>query len=169
MTVLSRSLFLLLWTPMRFTTIHFILTVDCALFTLKWSRPSALPLVVKGGGSLWTLTQKSTFPNEFGDEMRATDKVIHKNQNTAKKSKIGYTITKWRPKNQFPSISDKKFPTKNGKTTFPKEFFLEIWLLIEDCKYNYTAEIKFEKKKLFGCAFMEKTNFEQRPKNANLC
>ena len=68
--------------------------------------------------------------------MRATDKVIQKNQNTAKKkSKIGYTITKWRPKNQFPS-RDKKFP---------KEFFLEIWLIIEDCKYNYTAEIKFEK------------------------
>ena len=34
---------------------------------------------------------------------------------------------------------------KNGKTTFPKEFFLEIWLIIEDCKYNYTAEIKFGK------------------------
>ena len=76
--------------------------------------------------------------------MRATDKVIQKNQYTAKKSKIRYTITKWRPNNQFPSC-DKKFPTKNGKTTFPKEFFLEIWLIIEDCKYNYTAEIKFEK------------------------
>ena len=75
--------------------------------------------------------------------MRATDKVIQKNQNTAKKSKIGYTITKWRPKNPFLS-HDIKFPTKNGKTTFPKDFFLEIWL-IEDCKYNYTAEIKFGK------------------------
>ena len=51
-------------------------------------------------------------------------------------------------------------------TTFLKEFFLEIWLIIEDCKYNYTAEITFDKK-LFGCAFMRKTNFEQRPKNAN--
>ena len=39
----------------------------------------------RGGGALWTLTQKSTFPNVFGDEMRATDKVIQKNQNTAKK------------------------------------------------------------------------------------
>ena len=96
-------------------------------------------------GSLWTLTQKSTFPNEFGGKMRATDKVIQKNQNTAKKkSKIGYTTTKWRPKNQFLSRNI-KFPTKNGKTTFPKEFFLEIWLIIEDCKYNYTAEIKFGK------------------------
>ena len=97
------------------------------------------------GESLWTLTQKSTFPNEFGGEMLATDKVIQKNQNTEKKLKIGYTITKWRPKNQFQS-RDIKFPNKNGKTTFPKEFFLEIWLIIEDCKYNYTAEIKFEKK-----------------------
>ena len=44
-------------------------------------------------------------------------------------------------KNNFHLI---KFPTKNWKTTFPKEFFLEIWLIIEDCKYNYTAEIKFE-------------------------
>ena len=97
------------------------------------------------GGSLWTVTQKSTFPNEFGSEMQATYIVIQKNQNTAKKSKIGYTITKWRPKKQFLS-RDIKFQTKNGETTFPKEFFLEIWLIIEDCKYNYTAEIKFGKK-----------------------
>ena len=111
--------------------------------TLKWSRPSALPLVVKGG-SLWTLTQKSTFPNEFGGEMRATDKVIQKSQNTTKISKIEIKITKWRPKKQFLS-RDIKFSTKNGKTTFPKEFSLEIWLIIEDCKYNYTAEINFGK------------------------
>ena len=39
------------------------------------------------GGSLWTLAQKSTFPNEIGGEMRATDKVIQKNQKTAKKKK----------------------------------------------------------------------------------
>ena len=37
------------------------------------------------GGSQWTLTQKSFFPNVFGNEMLATDKVIQKNQNTAKK------------------------------------------------------------------------------------
>ena len=99
--------------------------------------------------------------------MRATDKVIQKNQNTAKKSKIGYKITKWRPKNQFLS-RDIKFPTKNGKTTFPKEFSLEIWLIIEDCKYNYTAEIKFGKS--YSVALLwGKTNFEQRPKYANLC
>ena len=48
------------------------------------------------GGSLGTLTQKSTFPNEFCTEMHATDKVIQKNQNTAKKQS---KIIKWRPKN----------------------------------------------------------------------
>ena len=78
-------------------------------------------------------------------KMHATDKVIQNNRNTAKKSKIGYTITNGgQKKKQFLS-RDIKFLTKNGKTTFPKEFFVEIWLIIEDCKYNYTAEIKFGK------------------------
>ena len=101
--------------------------------------------------------------------MRATDKVIQKNQNTAKKieNRINNYQMAAKKKKQFPS-RDIKFPTKNGKITFPNEFFLEIWLIIEDYKYNYSAEIKFEKK-LFGCAFMGKTNFEQCPKNANLC
>ena len=115
---------------------------DFNSLTLKWSRYIVLPLVVKGVPM--GPNSEKYFPKEFGGEMRAADKVIQKNQNTAKKSKIGYTITKWRPKNQFPS-RDIKFPNKKGKTTFPKEFFLEIWLIIEDCKYNYTAEIKFEK------------------------
>ena len=99
--------------------------------------------------------------------MRVTDKVIQKNQNTAKKSKIGYTITKWWPKNQFPS-RDMKFPTKNGKTTFPKKFFLEIWLIIEDCKNNYTAETKFEKS--YSVALLwGKQILNSALKIANLC
>ena len=32
-------------------------------------------------------SEKYTFPNEFGSEMRATGKVIQKNQNTAKKNR----------------------------------------------------------------------------------
>ena len=94
--------------------------------------------------------------------MRATDKVIQTNQNTAKNQKWKIQLQNGGQKTI--SISRPKM----GKTTFPKEFFLEIWLIIEDCKYNYTAEIKFETK-LFGCAFMGKTNFEQRHKNAYLC
>ena len=97
--------------------------IQGSTLTLKWSRPSALPLVVKGGGSLWTLTQKSTFPNEFGGEMWATDKVIQKNQNTAKKSKIGiYAITKWRPKNPI-SISRHKISDQKKENHFPEGIF----------------------------------------------
>ena len=43
------------------------------------------------------------------------------------------------------SISRHKISDQKWETTFPKEFFLEIWLIIENCKYNYTAEIKFGK------------------------
>ena len=43
------------------------------------------------------------------------------------------------------SISRHKISDQKRENTFPKEFFLEIWLIIEDCKYNYTAEIKFGK------------------------
>ena len=99
--------------------------------------------------------------------MRATDKVIKKNQNTVKKIENRIYNYKMAAKKQLLS-RDIKCLTKNGKTTFPKEFVLEIWLMIEDCKHNYTAEIKFGTK-LFGCTFMGKTNFEQRPKNGNLC
>ena len=76
--------------------------------------------------------------------MRATDKVIQKNQNTAKKSKnwiYNYKMAAIKPI----SISRHKISDQNWETTFPKEFFHEIWHIIEDCKYNYTAEIKFEK------------------------
>ena len=59
------------------------------------------------GGSLWTLTQKSTFPDEFGNEMRTTDKVIQKNQNTAKKKK---KKKKWK--------SDMQLQTGRQKTNF---------------------------------------------------
>ena len=60
------------------------------------------------------------------------------------------------------SNSRHKISHKNGKITFPKEFFHKIWLMIGECKYNYNAEIKIEKKKLFGfTSFMGKTNFEK--------
>ena len=76
--------------------------------------------------------------------MRATDKVIQKNQNTAKQKKKKNIQLQNGGQNQF-HLATKTFRPKNGKTTFPKEFFLEIWLIIEDCKYSYTAEIKFLK------------------------
>ena len=65
-------------------------------------------------------------------------------------------------------LATKKFPTKNGKTTFPKEFFLEIWLIFEDCKYNYTAEIKFEKSYSVALLWLKQI-LNNAQKNANLC
>ena len=89
--------------------------------TLKWSRPSALPLVVKGG-SLWTLTQKSTFPNELGGEMRATDKVIQKNQNTAKK--IENQIYNYKMAAKKPIlISRHKISDQKWENHFPEGIF----------------------------------------------
>ena len=68
------------------------------------------------------------------------------------------------------SISGHKIsiPTKNVKTAFPKEFFLGIWLIIKDCKYNYTAEIKFGKS--YSVALLwGKQILNSALKNANLC
>ena len=53
------------------------------------------------------------------------------------------------------SILQHKISDHKWENHFREGIFLEIWLIIEDCKYNYTAEIKFEKK-LFGYAFMGK-------------
>ena len=51
-------------------------------------------------------------------------------------------VSKWRPKNEF-SFREKSHVTKIWKTTFPKEFFNEIWLKLEDHEYIDIAEIKF--------------------------
>ena len=83
--------------------------------------------------------------------MRTTNK-IQKNQNKAKKkSKIGWTFTEWRL-NTY-SNSWYKISPKNGINTFPNDFFQNIWLKVEDCKYNYNAEIE---KKILGFAFTGK-------------
>ena len=78
--------------------------------------------------------------------MRATDKVIQNNQNTEKKKKIENRIYNHKMAAKKPiSISRHKISDQKWETTFPKEFCLEIWLIIDDCKYNSIAEIKFEK------------------------
>ena len=67
------------------------------------------------------------------------------------------------------SISRQKIShQKWEKPLSRKEFFLEVWLIIEDCKYNYTAEIKFEKN--YSVALLwGKQILKNAPKNANLC
>ena len=53
------------------------------------------------GGSPWTLTQKSTFPNEFGGEMRATDKVIQKTKIQQKNRKSDIQLQNGGQKTNF--------------------------------------------------------------------
>ena len=71
------------------------------------------------GGSLWTLTQKSTFPNEFGGEMQATDKVIQKNQNSAKNRIYNYKTAAKKPI----SISRHKISDQKWENHFPEGIF----------------------------------------------
>ena len=98
-----------------------------------------------GRGVHGTQTQKSTFPNEFCVDIPVTVKVHQKKPNKAKISKIGLPVSKWRPNKQI-LCRDTKIPTKISKTAFPKKICDKNWLKVEDCKYNYIFEIKFEKK-----------------------
>ena len=74
--------------------------------------------------------------------MRTTDTVIQKNQNTAKKKKKNQKSDiklQNGGKKKKNSISRHKISDQKWENYFPEG----IWLIIEDCKYNYTAEIKF--------------------------
>ena len=51
------------------------------------------------------------------------------------------TVSKWGPNNWF-SFRLISILARIWKTTFPKEFFNEIWLKLEDHEYIYIAEIK---------------------------
>ena len=77
------------------------------------------------GGSLGTLTQKSTFPNEFCAEMHYTDKIVQKNQKYSKKVehriygyKMGVKTLISNSQSRGPKIFHKKW-----EPVFPKEFF----------------------------------------------
>ena len=57
--------------------------------------------------------------------------------------------------------------TKIWKTTFPMEFFNEIWLKVGEHEYIYIFEIKV--KKLFCLKMAAKTRFVTLCNNADLC
>ena len=54
------------------------------------------------------------------------------------------TVSKWRPNNRF-LFRFISILAKIWKTTFPKEFFNEIWLKVEKHEYIYITEITFLK------------------------
>ena len=71
-----------------------------------------------------------------------TDKVVQKNQNRVKNSKIGFTITKCRNAKNRILNSQHKISHQKWENHFLEEIFHKIWLIIGDSKYNYIAEIK---------------------------
>ena len=88
------------------------------------------------------------------------------NHITAEKKKKKFTVSKWRPNNRF-SAHVISISAKISKNTFPKEFFNEIWLKLEDHEYNNIAEIKFEW--FYSGAIWGGNQFFPHPKNANVC
>ena len=59
------------------------------------------PVSGQGEGSIGTLTQQSTFPNEFCDEMRITDKVIQKTITKQKNRKSDKQLQNGGQKSKF--------------------------------------------------------------------
>ena len=76
-------------------------------------------------------------------------------------------VSKWRPNNRF-LFRVISILAKIWKTTFPKEFFNEIWLKVGEHEYIYITETTF-KKKLFRFKMAAKTFFLILRNNANLC
>ena len=89
--------------------------------------------------------KKTTFPPEFLNHFYTICIYTNHNHISGKKYNF-YTISKRRPNNRFHFASfrfRRKFEKKKKKTTFPKEYFNEIWLKLGDHEYINIAEIKF--------------------------
>ena len=84
------------------------------------------------------------FPPEFCNHLYTIYTYTKYNHIPAEKIKKYCTVSKWRPKNRF-SFRVISISTKIWKTTYPKEFFNEIWLKLGDHRYINIAEIKFGK------------------------
>ena len=79
------------------------------------------------GGFHGTPPEKTTFPPEFCNEICTIYVRAIKNHNSAKKISKCCSVSKWRPNNRF-LFRVISILAKFWKTTFPKEFFNEIWL-----------------------------------------
>ena len=88
--------------------------------------------------------KKTTFPPEFCNEICTIYVWTIKNHNSVKKFWKCCTVSKWRPNNRFLFRVILILP-KIWKTTFPKDFFSEIWLKVRDYEYIYITEITLKK------------------------
>ena len=108
-----------------------------AELTLNCIRYPALPLVHRG---FHGIPKKTTFPAEF---LKLSLLHIYNTLITTlfqKKKWNICTVSKWWPNNQI-SFRVISILAKIWKTTFPKEFFNEIWLKLGDHEYITIAEI----------------------------
>ena len=94
--------------------------------TLKWPRYFYSRWCPRGG-SMEPPPEKTTFPPGFCNEICTIYVRDIKNHNSAKKKIKCCTVSKWRPNNRF-LFRVISILAKFWKTTFPREFFNEIWL-----------------------------------------
>ena len=110
--------------------------------TLRWPRYLHSRWCPRGFHG--TPPKKTTFPSEVCNEIYTIYVWTIKDHNSGKKIKC-CTVSKWRPNNRF-LFCVISILAKIWKTTFPKEFFNEIWLKVGEQEYIYIIEITFEKK-----------------------
>ena len=86
--------------------------------------------------------KKTTFPPQFYNEICTIYAWTIKNHNSEKKKKelkmLYHTVSKWWPNNRF-LFCVISILAKIWKTTFPKDFFNEIWLKVGEYEYIYTG------------------------------
>ena len=108
-----------------------------------------LLLVPKGGGgSPRDLTTENHFPSRILQwNLHHICMDYYRKSQFCKKKKNWKccTVWKWRPNNQF-LFRVISILAKIWKTSFPKEFFNEIWLKVGEHEYIYITEITFRKK-----------------------
>ena len=100
---------------------------SCDHLTLKWSRYFYSRWCPRGFQG--TPPKKTTFLPEFCNEICTIYVWAIKNHNSGFFYKKCCTVSKWQPNNRF-LFCIISILAKIWKTTFPKEFFNEIWLKI---------------------------------------
>ena len=116
-----------------------------------------LPLVPKGGGGPRDPSIENHFPSRILQWNLHHTCMDYKKSQFCKKNWKCCTVSKWRPNNRF-LFRVISILAKIWKTTFPKEFFNEIWLKVGEHEYIYITEITFLKK-IFHFKMAAKTIF----------
>ena len=140
----------------------FSMRIDCfVILTLKWPRYFYSRWCQGGGGlgpNRWKPLSQSNFAMKFAPCI-----CMDYNKSQFWKCCI---VSKWRSNNRF-LFRVFSILVKIWKTTFPKEFFNEIWLKVLEHKYIYITEIHV--KKNYFILNDGQNNLLILRNNANLC